>query len=149
MQAAQAITLTRPIPPPKRVEGEPGSQGKPRVLVIDDLPEARELCCAFLAFRGFGVSSAADGQQGLAAARATGPDAIVLDYSMPIMDGEEVICHLKADARTRAIPVVMLTAMPDLVDTLVRAACTAVLEKPCDPDTLVSTIAAALVDRTR
>jgi CheY-like chemotaxis protein len=122
---------------------------RPRILVIDDGAEARELYCAYLEFHGFRAEAAEDGAAGLAKARATRPDAIVLDYSMPRMDGEQVLIHLHADRRTRDIPVLMLTAVPELVTKEVRVECMAFLEKPCEPDRLVSAVATMIRDRRK
>jgi CheY-like chemotaxis protein len=113
---------------------------KPVVLIIDDGAEARDLYCAFLEFHGFDAASAEDGPSGLEAALNLRPDAIVLDFSMPRMDGGEVLAHLKADERTRAIPVVMVTAVPELVGRDMRATCAAFLEKPCEPDDLMDVL---------
>jgi CheY-like chemotaxis protein len=113
---------------------------KPVVLVIDDGAEARDLYCAYLEFHGFGAESAEDGPSGIASAIALKPDAIVLDFSMPRMDGAEVLARLKADARTHGIPVVMVTAVPELVEPAARRACAAFLEKPCEPDRLMETL---------
>jgi CheY-like chemotaxis protein len=113
---------------------------KPVVLVIDDGEEARDLYCAYLEFHGFGAETAEDGPSGIASALALRPDAIVLDFSMPRMDGAEVLSRLKADARTSGIPVVMVTAVPELVEPGARRACAAFLEKPCEPDQLMKTL---------
>ncbi|MGH7272663.1 MAG: response regulator, partial [Polyangiaceae bacterium] len=86
------------------------------------------------------VEEAEDGQAGIERALAARPDAIVLDFSMPKMDGAEVLAQLKADSRTGAIPVVMVTAMPELVPLGARASCAAFLDKPCEPDRLVQAI---------
>jgi CheY-like chemotaxis protein len=121
----------------------------PRVLVIDDGAEALELYGAFLEYHGFEVDVAADGVSGLAKARATCPDAIVLDYSMPRMDGEQVLSRLREDESTRRIPVLMLTAIPELVNQRTRAECKALLEKPCEPDRLASALHALVDERER
>jgi CheY-like chemotaxis protein len=113
---------------------------KPLVLVVDDGAEARDLYCAYLEFHGFGAAAAEDGPSGIALALATTPDAIVLDFSMPKMDGAEVLRRLKADERTRDIPIVMVTAVPELVERDARGRCAAFLEKPCEPDRLMETI---------
>ena len=118
-----------------------------RVLVIDDGAEARELYSAYLEYHGFLVDTAEDGLTGLSKARATHPDAIVLDYSMPRMDGGQVLEFLRADEGTRGIPVLMLTAVPELVKGHVRRVCTAFLEKPCEPDRLVGALCAAIGER--
>jgi CheY-like chemotaxis protein len=113
---------------------------KALVLVVDDGAEARDLYCAYLEFHGFGAEAAEDGPSGIAMALATSPDAIVLDFSMPKMDGAEVLRRLKNDERTRGIPVIMVTAVPELVGRDARASCAAFLEKPCEPDRLMETI---------
>jgi CheY-like chemotaxis protein len=110
------------------------------VLVIDDLPEARALCRAFLELRGFRTQEAEDGPSGLAMAIALRPDAIVLDFSMPRMDGAEVVKRLRADERTRRIPIVMLTALREAVDAHTRGELAAFLDKPCDPDALLDAV---------
>ena len=110
------------------------------ILVVDDGAEARDLYCAYLEFHGFGAEAAEDGPSGIAMALATAPDAIVLDFSMPKMDGAEVLRRLKADERTSGIPVVMVTAVPELVGRDARSWCAAFLEKPCEPDRLMETI---------
>jgi PAS domain S-box-containing protein len=79
------------------------------VLVIDDDPSARELLQRFLRKEGFGVRTAADGEQGLATARLLKPSAILLDVMMPHVDGWAVLSALKEDPETAGIPVVMVT----------------------------------------
>jgi two-component system, cell cycle response regulator DivK len=118
----------------------PCAAAPPRVLVIDDGAEARDLYCVCIEHQGFAAEAAEDGPSGLARAFAMLPDIVVLDFSMPRMDGAEVLQRLKADPRTRDIPIVMLTAVPDLVTAHTRAGCAAFLEKPCDPDRLLQAI---------
>jgi CheY-like chemotaxis protein len=115
------------------------------VLIIDDTSEARELSAACLEFRGFSTQAAEDGPSGLAMARAQAPDVILLDFCMPNMDGAEVVRHLKADDRTRAIPIVMLTAIPEAVAFSTRENLAAFIEKPCDAERLANTVLDALV----
>jgi two-component system, OmpR family, phosphate regulon response regulator PhoB len=81
-----------------------------RILVVDDEPDVLLLCRVNLQHAGHDVLEASDGEQGLALALAEVPDAIVLDLMLPLMDGYGVLGHLLADARTRDIPVLMLTA---------------------------------------
>jgi CheY-like chemotaxis protein len=135
--------LTRALPSQIRTRG--GRSGKrARVLVIDDVPEVRELYCTYLEYNGFVTDAAEDGLAGLAKVVALQPDVVVLDYSMPRMDGEQVLARLQEDPRTRRIPVVMMTAVPELVGTRALARCAAFVEKPCDPDRLVSAILGVL-----
>ena len=111
------------------------------VLVVDDGPDARDLYRACLEFHGVVTECAEDGAAGIAMALAIAPDAIVLDFSMPKMDGAEVLQRLRADAKTCDIPVIMITAVPELVPAATRAACDTFLEKPCEPDRLINAVA--------
>lgn len=140
--------LVAPDEEPSRVRSR-GPLGA-SVLVIDDVAEARELSAAWLDLRGFRCTLAEDGPSGLAIAQDEVPDVILLDFSMPGMDGAEVVRRLGADERTRGIPIVMLTAILEAVPTATRAAVAACIGKPCDPDRLVDVIAQAVdVPRAR
>jgi signal transduction histidine kinase/CheY-like chemotaxis protein len=85
------------------------------ILVVDDDPESVALLRRALESRGFGVRAAADGAEGLAAARAQRPGLVVLDLMMPVMDGFDALAHLRSDPATRDVPVLVLTAK-DLTD---------------------------------
>jgi CheY-like chemotaxis protein len=119
---------------------------RPRVLVIDDSEDALELYRELLGFHGFRVDLAASGREGLAKASAAPPDVIVLDFSMPEMDGGEVLRRLATDDRTRTIPVVMVTAAAELVSEEARGACAALFEKPCQLDRLMRTLGPLVAD---
>jgi DNA-binding response OmpR family regulator len=80
------------------------------LVVADDDPDVLRLLERRLARRGYEVVTATDGRAALDAVRRTGPDAVVLDRVMPAMSGEELCRELKADERTAAIPVVLLSA---------------------------------------
>jgi signal transduction histidine kinase len=85
----------------------------PAILVVDDLPENRELLEAYLGAAGYRVQSAADGRAALDLVAAAPPDLILLDVMMPGVDGYQVCRTLKAGEETAFIPVVMLTALQD------------------------------------
>jgi two-component system cell cycle response regulator len=87
-----------------------------RILVIDDTPTNVKLLEAKLQAEYFDVISAYDGPTGLEMAKKEAPDLILLDVMMPGMDGFEVAKKLRADAKTRFIPVVMITALTDRSD---------------------------------
>jgi CheY-like chemotaxis protein len=76
---------------------------------VDDSLHTRHLYSEYLTFRGLGVVSAPDGGSALVMARSMQPDAIVMDLAMPGVDGITATRQLKADPRTRAIPVLILT----------------------------------------
>ena len=122
---------------------------RPRVLLVDDYPDARAMYGEYLEFSGFDVVEAANGEEALARALDAGPDIIVMDLSLPVMDGCEATRRLKADARTAAIPVVALTghALAGISDGARQAGCAAFVTKPCLPDDLVLEIRRVLAAR--
>jgi DNA-binding response OmpR family regulator len=81
-----------------------------RVLVADDDEDIVDLLRMNLAAGGYEVEAAYDGEQAWEAVLASPPDLVVLDVMMPKMDGLEVLARLRAEPRTREVPVVMLTA---------------------------------------
>jgi len=85
-----------------------------KVLLIEDDPQAIGLLQPLLVSKGFSVSTARDGVEGLEKVQAVSPDIILCDVSMPRMDGLEVCRRLKNHPSTRIIPVIMLTAFSDL-----------------------------------
>ena len=84
-----------------------------RVLVVDDEERNRRLLVAMLEAEGYSAAEAPDGARALELARHNRPDIVLLDVMMPGMDGYEVARALKADSATKAIPVVMVTALDD------------------------------------
>jgi CheY-like chemotaxis protein len=82
----------------------------PRILVIEDNEMNRDMLSRRLARKGYQVILATDGRRGISAARDEAPDLILMDMSLPEMDGWEAARHLKTDATTRQIPVIALTA---------------------------------------
>ena len=84
-----------------------------RVLVVDDDPGVRLVCTTTLELDGFDVIEAANGQEAIALALAHAPDLVLLDISMPVLDGFGVAAALRADTRTNAIPIVFLTGETD------------------------------------
>jgi CheY-like chemotaxis protein len=112
---------------------------RPRVLLVDDYPDAREMYSEYLEFSGFDVVEAGNGMEALQRAVDTTPDIILMDLSLPVMDGWEATRRLKADQRTKAIPVVALTghALAGISEGAKRAGCDAFVTKPCLPEDLV------------
>jgi len=82
----------------------------PKILVVEDNEMNRDMLARRLERRGFEVATASDGRQGLDLARSQMPDLILLDMSLPELDGWEVARRLKSDASTQLIPVIALTA---------------------------------------
>jgi CheY-like chemotaxis protein len=82
----------------------------PTLLLVEDNEESRDGLSRHLRRKGFEVLVAADGRQGLEAAQSGSPDLVLMDMSLPVLDGWEATRQLKADPRTRHIPVIALTA---------------------------------------
>ncbi|MBW4614096.1 MAG: response regulator [Desmonostoc vinosum HA7617-LM4] len=89
---------------------------KADILAIDDTPENLALLSQMLKEKGYKVRSVTKASTGLRGAQAAPPDLILLDVKMPEMDGFEVCQHLKADDRTRDIPVIFISALGDVLD---------------------------------
>jgi CheY-like chemotaxis protein len=81
-----------------------------RILLVEDNEMNRDMLSRRLQRRGYSVAIAEDGERGLTMACAQMPDLILMDISLPIIDGCEVTRRLKANSRTRQIPVIVLTA---------------------------------------
>ena len=119
-----------------------GKTERPRVLLVDDYPDAREMYAEYLDFSGFEVIEAANGMEALQRAADAQPDIVLMDLSLPVMDGWEATRRLKADKRTEHIPVVALTghALAGISEGAKRAGCDAFVTKPCLPEDLVKEI---------
>jgi serine phosphatase RsbU (regulator of sigma subunit) len=89
-----------------------------RIVLIDDSANDLQVTKRFLERRGFDVSAATSGEQGLALAQGITPAAFIVDYRMPVMDGFEVTRRIKADPALQTIPVLMLTGA-DTAQTVV------------------------------
>lgn len=116
--------------------------GRPCVLLVDDYPDAREMYTEYLEFSGFAVVEAANGVEALQRAIDTTPDIILMDLSLPVMDGWEATRRLKADERTAAIPVIALTgqALAGISEGAKKGGFDAFVTKPCLPEDLVREI---------
>ena len=117
-----------------------------RILVVDDEPDIRELIGDTLRFAGWTTLFAADGEEALTRIAADPPDLIVLDVMMPRLDGRSVVQRVRADPRTAATPVVMVSARGQAADVErgLAAGAAAYLVKPFSPRELVATIRSLL-----
>jgi len=114
----------------------------PLVLLVEDYDDAREMYAAYLRLDGFRVEEAADGAEALRAAAALAPDAIVLDLSLPVLDGFETIARLRGAPATGAIPIVALSGFPAARER--DAGWNAFVEKPCMPEELTGAVRSVL-----
>jgi CheY-like chemotaxis protein len=81
-----------------------------RILVVEDNEMNRDALTRRLARRGYEVSVAVDGRQAIDLTLAEKPDLVLMDLSLPEVDGREAICQIRADARGAGIPIIVLTA---------------------------------------
>jgi CheY-like chemotaxis protein len=111
----------------------------PLVLVVDDMPDGQELLAETLQAAGFRVAVAGDGRAALEQAFALGPSLIVLDLSLPEVDGWEVARQLTQDDRTLHTPILALSAfaLPIHRDRALSAGAASFLSKPCAPAELL------------
>jgi two-component system, cell cycle response regulator DivK len=118
----------------------------PLVLLVEDFDDAREMYTDYLEFSGFRVAGAPDAVRGLKLADELQPSIILMDAALPGMTGWDAIAELKANPRTRHIPVVMLTGhvLGDARERALAAGADGFIAKPCLPDELTRHIAAVL-----
>jgi two-component system cell cycle response regulator DivK len=122
--------------------GGPAPQASRRghglVLIADDTFDTRELYEVYLTHRGYSVQTVVDGEAAVETAAVAQPDVILMDLSMPRLDGVGATRQLKQDSRTRHIPIIVWTAYPH--KTIERDAMAAgadlFVAKPCLPDEL-------------
>ena len=126
------------------------SSPPPLVLIVDDNPDVRTYVRSVLA-PTFRIAEAGTGAEGLAAARTHLPDVILADVMMPEMDGLAMTERLRADARTAAIPIVMLTARAGTDDEVegLSAGATDYVVKPFDPEVLEMRVRGTLAYQER
>jgi two-component system cell cycle response regulator DivK len=113
-----------------------------KVLLVEDNEMNRDMLSRRLIRRGFQVVFAMDGQQGIDLARSERPDVILMDMSLPIIDGWEASRRLKADDATRSVPVIGLTAhaMSGDREKAIEAGCDDYDTKPVELDRLIGKI---------
>jgi DNA-binding response OmpR family regulator len=122
------------------------------VLHIEDQPDIHTIVRLTLqASKQFTVSGAADGLTGIALAQQLKPDVILLDYTLPDLKGDQILEQLRAMPATAAIPVILLTALTDMID---MGRCRAlgaldIILKPFSPKTIASQLLAILAERPR
>ena len=122
------------------------SRKQPLVLLAEDFEDARELYRDYLQFSGFDVETANNGRDAITRAVELQPDLILMDASMPVLDGWQATRELKANPITRHIPILALTAhaFDDARREARAVGCDGFVTKPCLPDDLVTKVRAAL-----
>ena len=112
------------------------------ILLVEDNEDNQEIYRAILTHHGYAVLQAWDGERGVTMARDHGPDLILMDLSMPRIDGLAATRMLKADPVTSAIPVIALTARSTGEDrrSAEAAGCASFLSKPVEPRKVVAEV---------
>ena len=121
-------------------------EGPARVLVVDDMPQNLDLMREWLEAEGHQVLTATDGAEALLQAFTTPPDLVIMDVTMPRLDGFEACRRLKQDERTHLVPVVLVTALQAREDRIkgIAAGCDDFITKPVDEEQLLARVKSAL-----
>jgi len=114
----------------------------PKILLVEDNELNRDMLSRRLERRGFQVLIAVDGAQGVAMAQSEAPDLVLMDMSLPVLNGWEAVRQLKAASETRAIPIIALTAHAMLGDRekAIEAGCDDFDTKPIELPRLLEKI---------
>ena len=117
-----------------------------KILIVEDNEMNRDMLSRRLIRRGYQIAMAIDGAQGIAAATTESPDIILMDMSLPVVDGWEATRRLKAEPLTRAIPIIGLTAhaMAGDREKVIEAGCDDYDTKPVELPRLLQKIEALL-----
>ncbi|HTQ44345.1 MAG TPA: response regulator [Polyangiaceae bacterium] len=120
-----------------------------KVLIVDDFEDNRSMYAEFLRYAGLDVVEARDGAEAIEMARSELPDLIVMDLSLPVIDGWEATRRIKHDPLTREIPIIALTghALEGHSQGAREAGCEGFLAKPCLPEKLLDTVNEILAKR--
>jgi len=116
------------------------------VLVADDFLENRDILCRMLQLFGYRKVSAANGEEAIQMALAHRPDIMLMDLSMPVMDGWEATSRIKALDELRHVPVLAVTGhvTPQEIQRAIDAGCVDYVAKPIDFEILVGKVTALL-----
>jgi CheY-like chemotaxis protein len=117
-----------------------------KILLVEDNEMNRDMLSRRLERRGYAIAIAVDGAQGVAMARSEGPDLILLDMSLPVLDGWEAARQLKAGDDTKRIPIIALTAhaMAGDREKAIEAGCDDYDTKPIELPRLIGKIEALI-----
>lgn len=122
------------------LEGDAGSRYPNAVLVVDDYSDVRDVLARVLEDAGFAVRTAANGLEALIAAYEMRPGVIVMDVSMPVLDGIEATRLIKAGEATRDARVIAYTGDASFDDSPTRTMFAAVLAKPATPGAVLAAV---------
>jgi len=137
MIASAALAKSQPISPASK---------SATILIIEDYPDTRELLSAMLRGKGYKVIEAEDGLEGLLKATAMYPDLIIMDLSLPEMDGVEAARRIHRQAKLAHIPIFVVSAYltEEVKEDVCKAGCVEVFPKPFDAELLLRKISERL-----
>ncbi len=127
------------------------AEDKKKVVCIEDEPEMIDLVKLILGRKGFELTGAMGGREGLEAVKRIKPDLVLLDLMMPDMDGWEVYQQMKADAEMQKIPVIVVTAKAQSIDKVLGLHIAKVddyVTKPFGPQELLQSVEKVLSSKT-
>jgi CheY-like chemotaxis protein len=129
---------------------QPSDRERPLVLLVEDQADLRRLYAQQLIMSGFDVIEAENGADAIDRTSVHAPDVVLMDLSLPVIDGWEATRQLKNDTRTAHIPVVALTAHDGSgeLQRATLAGCDWFVPKPCPPDALITEVKRVLSTRT-
>ena len=146
-RAASRLRGSGVKPAPAKVKGK-SANGSALILVVDDFEDNRAMYVEYLQFQGFRVAEAVNGLEAVERTKRLRPRVIVMDLSLPVMDGWEATRRIKADPETKHIRVIALTghAEPAHAKKALDAGCDDFVPKPCLPESLLAKIREHLPD---
>lgn len=127
---------------PQRTRTRETVTSRPLVLVVEDHEDTRVLLKIMLEMRGYSVSMAADGEEGLRLAQCERPHLVIMDATLPLLDGLTVTRRIRSDSELKCVPVVFLSghAQPDFRAAALAAGGTDFLVKPVSLEHLASVL---------
>ncbi|MCD6460863.1 response regulator [bacterium] len=114
----------------------------PKILIVEDEPDNMETLSAYLQFKNYDIAKAVDGEEALKKVKKEKTDVVVLDLSIPKIDGWEVAKRIRNDQTTKDIIIIAFSAMalPHEMEKALSNGCDAFLPKPMSPDVLITEI---------
>lgn len=137
------------MPPTDELKSDE-KRARPLVLIVEDQPDLRRLYAEELTLSGFDVIQAENGADAIARTSSHTPDVVLMDLSLPVVDGWEATRRIKKDLRTAHIPIVALTAHDGSgeLERATSAGCDWFVPKPCPPHALIMEVRRVLTGLT-
>jgi CheY-like chemotaxis protein len=143
---APARTVSSTPAPSRSLSSTPAAPAVPTILVIEDYSDTRELLSGILRYQGYNVIEAEDGLQGLLKAIANYPDLIIMDLTLPEMDGIELARRIHGEPKLARTPIFVVSAyLTEAIKSDARTAgCIEAIAKPFDAEALLEKISRVL-----